>query len=206
MDYFGLPERTARKVAAVGAVVCGALALSGTIDRTAAQSLAVQRLLLALGVAAGTLLGWTIEQVTHQPVTRRALWPWGALGGAAVLIVAAAQGSYALASAPLVGVSILRAVLAVAALRFTMDAITGPLRDIPPWAAEASDMPVWDNAKQWVPTQPLSLRPEDRVSITQPAPNQPRASIPDLRLISDEEEKNPDAQVDRPAQRRRTLP
>lgn len=202
MSYFDLPERTRRQVAAGAAAVCGTLALVGTIDRTPAVSVLEQRLLLIAGVAGGTVLGWVVEHVTHRPVSRRALLPWGSLGGAIIVLVAAAQATPILSNLFFIGVTVVRALLAAACVRFIVEASSGPLLDVPSWAASHAEFPVEDEAQAWRPIQPPSPPTTEGPAAWQPPP-----VSPPLRLIDNkEDDPRSNETIEQPKPGRRTRP
>lgn len=149
LRYLGLPVRAGRLVALALGIAFLAAAVLWVADPTIGLSFGERRAALALGVLAGTLVGFLAQYVVHAPVSRKALVPGGSIGAIVFLLFAASQSNDVADHGTFVMASVARAVLFTLGLRLLIDAARGPLTDIPHWA-----MPLKE------PELPQTLAPE----------------------------------------------
>ena len=182
----GVPEPRARAIRAGVAALLLVLGTVGMVDRTISLSLLDRRLLLWAGIASATAIVWALQYAMHHPVTRRALVPWGTLGGFGLVLIAAAQSREVFDHTAFVMTTALRALFATVGLRLAIDAARGPLRA--PWEEQQVTLP---NSE----ANPAYAIPDDAWYdvLRQPAP-QPEAKADEhveLRLVEEKNEDQP---------------
>lgn len=168
-----------------------ALAFIVPVDPTLSLSILLSRLLLAGGIMTATLLTWAVQHTFHVPVTRRALFPWGAAGGAGAVLLLAAQTNSLIDHRAFVVTEILRSVLICLTIRSTIDLAFGPVDSPIAWGSTTGEEPIPQKAAaEEVPAVAAeALRPAWMTDIERAAAHKHA----DLKLVSEEEAHERDA-------------
>lgn len=167
-----------------------ALALIVSVDETISVGVLALRLLLVGGIIAATLITWAVQYTLRLQMTRRVLFPWGALGGAAMVLLIVGQ-SQLLGDHPLfVATTFVRAAVLAFAVRWTIDLIFGPLEVVVAWGSTTGELATPATMKE----EDLAALPADALRPAwAPEPEQApgRRTLSELKLVSEDEDTEP---------------
>ena len=112
------------------------------VDPTLSISILPGRLLLVGGIIAATLIAWTVQYTFHVRMTRSALFPWGAAGGAGAVLLVAAQTNSLGDHHAFVVMAIVRSVLLCLTIRWAIHLVFGPIGGPVAWQSTTSESPI----------------------------------------------------------------
>lgn len=99
-------------------------------------------LTLVSGIAATTMIVWGLQHTVRLPLSRRAIFPWGALGGAGAVLWMAARSNSLGDHRAFVAAAIAQAILLCLTIRWSVDLVVGPVDDEVPWGSSTAESPV----------------------------------------------------------------